>query len=357
MKGRAQNSSIENQNHPAEDAMFGSEAHMSHYEMPNLAACLYDYTNKEQDAVLRCFRSGNYDSIRDLPNDIAPQHLIESIKQKITKNISENPNAPERDHKGKIIKLAGGGLFHEFEWMPDSFANFIDAKKKEKLESDQIIGGLHKKMFVGTHDPITTKYENPFNSGKKESIFPHFKEADDPYEASQDEFYRAKWIKDNKILHGDFKPSTNDKSLTKVNRGQLADIVIFLKEVIRIDWAEINFIIGTNPEEFIEIKFEKSADGELGLKSYMNNLIHNHETIAQFNLKKVMSFWGHSDSKYIYFMLMPPWIRTRVGDVYTSLISKDKEGVKSESEDSDILNESKAKKKATPKLYSAEIDI
>ena len=101
----------------------------------------------------------------------------------------------------------------------------------------------------------------------------------------QSNILRAKWIKDNRILHGDFKPSNCDKSLTQVNRGQLPDIVIFLKEVIRIDWAEINFIIGTNPEEYIEIKFEKSPDGELGLKSYMNNLIHNHETIAHFNLK------------------------------------------------------------------------
>ena len=42
-----------------EEAMFGSDGQMSHYEMPNLSACLYDYTNKEQELILRCFRTGN----------------------------------------------------------------------------------------------------------------------------------------------------------------------------------------------------------------------------------------------------------------------------------------------------------
>ena len=31
-----------------------------------------------------------------------------------------------------------------------------------------------------------------------------------------------------------------------------------------IDWAEVNFVIGTNPDSFIEIKFDtKSIDTEL----------------------------------------------------------------------------------------------
>jgi hypothetical protein len=35
---KTQESSFDNDRSPAEDAMFGSDAHMSHYEMPNLAA-------------------------------------------------------------------------------------------------------------------------------------------------------------------------------------------------------------------------------------------------------------------------------------------------------------------------------
>jgi hypothetical protein len=70
-----------------------------------------------------------------------------------------------------------------------------------------------------------------------------------------------------------------------------------------------------------------------------------------------MNFWGHTDEKYIYFMLMPPWIRTRVADAYTSLISKEKSTLKTDSDESDVLEEDKQKKKIAPKLYSAEIDI
>jgi hypothetical protein len=44
--------------------------------------------------------------------------------------------------------------------------------------------------------------------------------------------------------------------MEKLNRSQLPDIVNYIKKVIMIDWAEVNFIIGTNPESFIEIKFD-----------------------------------------------------------------------------------------------------
>jgi hypothetical protein len=36
----------------------------------------------------------------------------------------------------------------------------------------------------------------------------------------------------------------------------LPDVVNFIKKVIMVDWAEVNFIIGTNPDQFIEIKFD-----------------------------------------------------------------------------------------------------
>ena len=44
----------------------------AHYEVPNLASMLYDYTNKEHDIVKQAFRPTNFHSLRDLPNDLAP---------------------------------------------------------------------------------------------------------------------------------------------------------------------------------------------------------------------------------------------------------------------------------------------
>lgn len=47
-----------------------------HYEVPSLCSMLYEYTNKEQDNILNAFRIGNWNHIRDLPNNIAPNNVL-----------------------------------------------------------------------------------------------------------------------------------------------------------------------------------------------------------------------------------------------------------------------------------------
>lgn len=87
-----------------------------------------------------------------------------------------------------------------------------------------------------------------------------------------------------------------------------------------IDWAEVNFIIGTNPDGFIEVKFDnKSIDTVKGLKSYMNTLLKSHEVISQFNLRRVIKFWGKIDDGYTYFMLAPAWIKFNPRITYASV--------------------------------------
>lgn len=41
-----------------------------HYEVPNLTSVLYEYSNKEQDMVKLAFRAGNFNSLRNLPDEI-----------------------------------------------------------------------------------------------------------------------------------------------------------------------------------------------------------------------------------------------------------------------------------------------
>ena len=48
-------------------------------------------------------------------------------------------------------------------------------------------------------------------------IFP-FLGSDDPYEATKEEILRAKWLQENQILHGEFRPAFSDKSLEKVSK-------------------------------------------------------------------------------------------------------------------------------------------
>ena len=104
---------------------------------------------------------------------------------------------------------------------------------------------------------------------------------------------------------------------------QLPDIVNYVKKVIMIDWAEVNFIIGTNPDSFIEIKFDrKSIDTERGLKAYMNTLIKGHEVIGQFNLRRVIKFWGYNLKDHVYFMLAPPWIKFNPGIAFAGIMNQ-----------------------------------
>lgn len=82
---------------------------------------LYDYTNKERDLIQRCFRTGNYNALRELPNHLGPNQLLKYTREKQETNINfRNPDAP------RVQKLTGGGLFQDYEWMPDSYDNFLN---------------------------------------------------------------------------------------------------------------------------------------------------------------------------------------------------------------------------------------
>ena len=84
----------------------------------------------------------------------------------------------------------------------------------------------------------------------------NFYGADDPYEACRYEVLRQKWLSDSKILFGEFRPAHNSQSLSEVNRQHLPEIVGLIKRNLLADWSDINFVIGTNPEEFIEMRFD-----------------------------------------------------------------------------------------------------
>lgn len=269
---------------------------------------------------------------------------MQKLKEKLQKNIAGGlDNPPETDDFGKVLQLYGGGLFYEFEWMPDSYETHLEKEREDKVAGKIKQKQLHPSDFIVDTNPL--KLENPSDENSR-----FFAEQEDPYEAGQDDLLRAKWMKESKIINGDFKPAGGQKSLSHINRTQLPDIVIYLKEVIRCDWAEINFIIGTNPDEMIEIKFERSSDADQGLKPYMNTLIGQNETISGFNLKRELSYWGHKDEKFIYFMLIPPWIKGKVSDTYEQVLTKeDKQGSERE--------ESSLKKKKSVKLYSSGVDI
>ena len=116
----------------------------------------------------------------------------------------------------------------------------------------------------------------------------------DPYEASAFEVLRSKWIEDSKKLYGDFNTVTGSRDLRKVNRAHLPDMVAYMKRRLLADWSDINFIIGTNPEDYIELRFlvTDAGDAISGLHAYMNTFINADEKLSKYMLRKITTFWG-----------------------------------------------------------------
>ena len=104
---------------------------INHYELPNLTQLLYDFTNKEQDTIMRCFRTGNYQSLRDLPNSLLPNQVVKMMREKQDNNLAWKPADP------KVEKLAGGGLFRDYEWMPDSYDTFLKQSQDARKEKER----------------------------------------------------------------------------------------------------------------------------------------------------------------------------------------------------------------------------
>ena len=78
---------------------------------------------------MRCFRTGNYVSLRDLPNNLLPNTVVKMMRDKQDTNLAWKPSDP------RVEKLAGGGLFRDYEWMPDSYDTFLKQQQDLRLES------------------------------------------------------------------------------------------------------------------------------------------------------------------------------------------------------------------------------
>lgn len=98
------------------------------------------------------------------------------------------------------------------------------------------------------------------------------------------------------------------------NKKALPEMVGYIKRNLLTDWSDINFIIGSNPEDYIEIRFDNdSLDSVKGLHAYMNTLINTNDIMIKYRLRRIIEFWDHKseDGKYIYYMIGPPWAKLK----------------------------------------------
>mmetsp|Transcript_17431 Transcript_17431/g.17169 ORF Transcript_17431/g.17169 Transcript_17431/m.17169 type:complete len:288 (-) Transcript_17431:32-895(-) len=284
------------------------------------------------------------------------------------KSYQEKQDIAHLPHRPRVTALSDGGYFSRFEWQPESYDDYLDKEKGERESHKEIIEKLHKdKKFVAGSAYAPLKYEDQFQiSDKKVSkseIVPKdpFFSDNDPYEATIEEVLKNKWMEEAKRLHGEFHAGSKESINKKAKRNLLGNMVAKIKKTILEDWQEINFVIGTNPEEFIEIKFDgQTVDTTKGLHAYMNTLLHNDEEIMNYNLRRIIHYWGYKEGQFIYYMLAPVWVKTKVNDIMNFYkkgelrgdSSFDSFSVSEEKFDKKLANRAQEKK---PTLYSREI--
>ena len=54
----------------------------------------------------------------------------------------------------------------------------------------------------------------------------------------------------------------------------------------------------------------------------MNTLIQSHDVISQFNLRRVIKFWGYKLKGHVYFMLAPPWLKFNPGQAFSGILNQ-----------------------------------
>lgn len=118
------------------------------------------------------------------------------------------------------------------------------------------------------------------------------------------------------MLFGQFKPSGPQKPISSIQKSRLEEIVEFLKRLLLSDWNDVNFVIGTNPNDQIEVKFDLSTVDTLqGLHAYMNTMLNTNDEMIRYQLRKLPRYWGFREGQFVYYMLTPPWVKLFINDV------------------------------------------
>lgn len=140
--------------------------------------------------------------------------------------------------------------------MPDGYGQIKEINRDDRIQGRQQQDKLHSEPFCVNKNKKLLKYEYPFQDNKEEKFVYGFLCQGDPYEACRDEKNRAMWIEEANMLFGQFRPSGPQKPISTIQKSRLQEIVEFLKRLLLSDWNDVNFVIGTNPNDQIEIKFD-----------------------------------------------------------------------------------------------------
>jgi hypothetical protein len=286
---------------------------LHHHQMPNFAAILPDYSNREQEYIRQAFSVTSFVMVRDLPTRLRPSATNRAMAAKIDANRRSVVLVPEESSKNGGTK---NGMFSTFDYVPSRYSLADELKTKQRLEDEAKRLEIGGRDFVCSGQSKKMKYEDVFEN--KEYRFPYM---GDDFDGAKDQRLRAKWIEDAKVLSGPFMPSGRGRVFERPARSLLPECLKELTKIIRSDWEDYEFETLATEDDLICIRFSlDSVDSERGLKAYMNVLAASNPSIQKFQLQRVIEDWGTKPGDgWYYYMLKPPWCRTKQVDTFFAL--------------------------------------
>lgn len=292
------------------------------YAMPNISSMLPIYSNSDQEFIFRTFNTGNYDLLKHLPDSFKEQQVaaMRGARMDATRRFL----MPALSQTRKDQPTNPLGLFSTFEYIPSeySLADELLSKQKHEGEKKRLeIGGGHEFKTGAVHLPKYKEFDPeasyPRLAGPEEEDPPATPKA--PEGGGPDEEHapkQAPWASSFPSKLGDHPTRLDSFSMMKKLQAQ-----------IEKDWQGAHVSIFENETDcwVLKIPLGGTVDSMEGMNAYMNVFARCNDLCIQYQLVKVIEFWGTDPGDgSLYYVLRPPWVKPNRLQTYFSLHPEEK---------------------------------
>lgn len=300
----------------ASHALSGSgsaSARIPRYMRQTLSNVLPAYSNGEADRVRQSFAPGNFHAIQALPTAIGPEAVNLSREESMGHNRRNVASLCRRKPTGTYHRT-----FSDAAYVPSRYTLAAEIKAKERAEAQRLRMQIGGKDFVCSSATRKLKHEDGFED--KTATYPCMR---GPYEGTQLQMERMRWLEDAKVLHGPFVPPGRRKCLSVPSRSLLPHVVQELHATLSKDWGDYRFSVMVTVEDNIAVRFllaDMDGTSRAGLVAYMGVLLGSHFTMDKYRLTKVVEDWNTEPGDgFLYFTFRAPWVRVHPNDTFFTL--------------------------------------
>ncbi|CAE8596097.1 unnamed protein product [Polarella glacialis] len=317
-----------------------------HYAGKTVATTAPEFANHEQDVIRQSFSTGNHTWMKEaLPVELGPDAINLLRRQRMERNRLAEP-VPQT--WSKMSQLWGGGYYQEFEYMPEEYerrpdfnqGRKCDPDKREKISNhewrynSQARSLKYDPLLLGSQGIDRENY--PYLGGDKDAELEASKAFLRNGNGGSNTRSGTGWTQDKgqmpseaSFLAGRGK-GLEDNS--RSSRMTLPVMVQRLQRKVDEDWEGSTVVISATDQDLIQIAFHMATvDSEKGVIAYMGVLSKNIDLLGSLGLRKVSQLWGMQrdfsdelsksggdagEHTWMFFLLMPKWVRMRPTDAY-----------------------------------------